>query len=125
MPEPMKADSFDFAERLQVLDAVERNLRSAILNVNNPQHMVEHAEKLERDADVLLQQARHIREILHVDSLNIAEIHNQLKATVREQRAIQYAVRRGWKPKYIRRLLALAAKMEGLDELLEQGEILE
>lgn len=116
MTEPMRADSFDFKERLDVLIALERNLRSSIDSVNQPRIMLDHAAKLERDAQELLTQAMRIRELLTENRESLEEIREQLSECVKEQVAIRFCIQRGIKPKFLRRALLIQKRMEQLDD---------
>lgn len=100
-------NTFSFAERVEVLEALERNLRSKILNVQQPSIMLDHADKLERDAADLLARASQIRSGLASDIAGLSEIREQLTQCVVELDVIRFCMKRGIKPKFMRRLLKI------------------
>src|SRR5687768_7563463 len=58
---PRMETRLDMDERVRLLDALQENLRSRLLNAQQPTHMLAHADALERQAMLLLEKAQAIR----------------------------------------------------------------
>lgn len=103
---------FALQERIEVLEALERQLRARLLNAREPQHMQRHAAKLRNDAQVLLDLATQIESGQCNDVANVSEITVALIDCVNEREILCYARKRGLKPKQIKRLVQMSRNLE-------------
>lgn len=102
----------DLDERINVLEGLEANLRARLLNAERPQHMLEHAAHLEREAQILLDKASAIRAGVLSDATCSVEIRLQLDDVLMEQHILRMCLRRGWKVARIRKMIERLKRVE-------------
>lgn len=112
----------DIKERIEVLTARERNLRSSILSVQHPSIMLDHAAKLEDDAQMLIAKAKVIRATLLQATESIADIRMELFDVTLELAVLEHMQRLGMKPKKFKRLMQRIKKEWCQNELHSSGE---
>lgn len=113
-------------ERLNVLSALITNTQSTLLAIKTPQHVIAHAERLEREAEKLFDQAQDIRKKLESDTQNEENFKIQLCMARLEYQLIVFFERRGVKSagtqvkQFVQRAITERLKQITTDELLSE-----
>lgn len=102
----------EIRERLETLQAKERDLDSRLLSVNKPDSVLAHVERLRQRAQEILDHAELLQYKLVEDTANKSTIERELKLTRAESELARFHLRHKIRPKMC--LKSLLAKALGM-----------